>query len=90
MSDGTTQPDLPIIAAGPVHWEHGIECRYGQLKTVIEAANRAGYRATRVHVIKLGYRVEFMPDATWPQDEAKRHAQADRETGKASVEAVCK
>jgi len=85
MSDSTTQPDLPIIASCLVHWEHGIECRYNQLKTVIEAANRAGYRATRMQVIRLGYRVEFVRAAALPQRQAKDALQASLIAGMGTV-----
>ena len=53
-----TEPHPPVVP-GPINWLELIECSFKQLRDVTAAAQRAGYRAVRLHVIRGGYRVEF-------------------------------
>lgn len=52
-------PQAPIFAASPICWEQGVQCRFGQLPAVLEKARADGFQAVRMHVIRLGYRLEF-------------------------------
>lgn len=52
-------PHQQQLPAMPRDFTQPVECSFGQLREVTAAAERAGFRAIRLHVITGGYKVEF-------------------------------
>ena len=49
------------ITQSPIDWTLPIECRFGQSRDVLQAAERAGFKPVRIGCIDRGYRMEFEP-----------------------------
>jgi hypothetical protein len=49
----------PTITPGPIHWPDGIQCKFGQLRDVIEHAKRAGFFPCRLSIVAGGYKLDF-------------------------------
>jgi hypothetical protein len=54
---------LPF-SAQPINWLEAVECRFGQLREVLDRANAAGFQPIRMAVIPLGYKLQFQRKPT--------------------------
>ena len=57
-----SQFQIPVFSGSPIYWPDGVECNFSQLPAVIAAAERDGFEAVRMTVIKGGYELQFMPE----------------------------